>query len=202
MTLLAISSSLKTVAGDSDRSASRNLQAMAVAYLRKVVPVEPVDLRDIPLPFFAGTDLLANPCPRVQQLVSAIRAARGLLLAVPGYWGGMSGVCKNFLDLLGGADYDCRGGGSPLLIGKPVGLIVVGTDADTTQRAVEQAVATLTRLGARPITPVAACNNLRRSTPQAQQAAFHTLLGMTAALVTAAYAVQEGGCRHIAPSAA
>ncbi|WP_216320630.1 NADPH-dependent FMN reductase [Deinococcus aestuarii] len=54
-------------------------------------------------------------------LVEAVRQADGLLIATPGYHGGVSGLVKNALDLL----EDLRGDERPYLDGRAVGCVVV-----------------------------------------------------------------------------
>lgn len=54
-------------------------------------------------------------------LVEAVRQADGVLVATPGYHGGVSGLVKNALDLL----EDLRSDGRPSLDGRAVGCIVV-----------------------------------------------------------------------------
>ena len=53
------------------------------------------------------------------ELVEAVRAADGLIIAAPGYHGTISGLVKNALDYLEDLASDTR----PYLDGRPVGLI-------------------------------------------------------------------------------
>ncbi|GAA4023328.1 NAD(P)H-dependent oxidoreductase [Sphingomonas swuensis] len=55
-----------------------------------------------------------------RELVEAVRAADGILLASPGYHGTVSGMVKNAIDYLEELAEDRR----PYLDGRPVGLIV------------------------------------------------------------------------------
>lgn len=55
-----------------------------------------------------------------RELVEAVRAADGLIIASPGYHGGVSGLVKNAIDLL----EDLRGDVRPYFDGRAVGLIV------------------------------------------------------------------------------
>ena len=54
------------------------------------------------------------------ELVEAVRAADGIVLASPGYHGGVSGLIKNAIDLLEELRKDKR----PYFDGRPVGLLV------------------------------------------------------------------------------
>ncbi|MFC4455419.1 NAD(P)H-dependent oxidoreductase [Deinococcus sonorensis] len=79
---------------------------------------------------FAGPQLADLPMYAPEQpersdteraLVDAVRQADGVLIATPGYHGGMSGLVKNALDLL----EDLRPDARPYLDGRAVGCIVV-----------------------------------------------------------------------------
>jgi FMN reductase len=54
------------------------------------------------------------------EMIAAIRAADGLIVASPGYHGSISGIVKNAIDYLEETSRDAR----PYLDGLPVGLIV------------------------------------------------------------------------------
>jgi len=78
---------------------------------------------------FGGAALAALPhfdpasptrSPPQQKLVAAVRAADALVIASPGYHGGVSGLVKNAIDLL----EDLRGDARCYFDGMPVGLIV------------------------------------------------------------------------------
>lgn len=58
--------------------------------------------------------------PEERELVEAVRQADGLILASPGYHGGISGLLKNAIDLLEDTARDTR----VYFDGMPVGLIV------------------------------------------------------------------------------
>ena len=68
--------------------------------------------------------------PDTRRLLQAVRGADGLLVATPGYHGGVSGVVKNALDFL----EDLRDDSRPYLDGRAVGCIVTafGWQACTT----------------------------------------------------------------------
>ena len=78
---------------------------------------------------FSGTELARLPhykpdlsCRSAEQtaLIQAVREADAIVIATPGYHGGISGLVKNALDLL----EDLREDRRPYLDGRPVGLIV------------------------------------------------------------------------------
>lgn len=58
--------------------------------------------------------------PAEAELVEAVRSCDALVIASPGYHGGVSGLVKNAIDLL----EDLRGDARPYFDGRPVGLIV------------------------------------------------------------------------------
>ncbi len=62
-----------------------------------------------------------------RELVEAVRQADGLILASPGYHGGISGLVKNALDLL----EDLRNDQRPYLDGRAVGCIVTASGWQT-----------------------------------------------------------------------
>ena len=62
----------------------------------------------------------AGPAAEAASLLEAVRRADGVVLATPGYHGGMSGLLKNALDHLEGLRQDPR----PYLDGRAVGVIV------------------------------------------------------------------------------
>jgi len=69
------------------------------------------------LPIFTMT---AEPDPAAERMLEAIRAADAVVIASPGYHGGMSGLVKNAVDHLEFLRDDVR----PYLDGRAVGLIV------------------------------------------------------------------------------
>jgi FMN reductase len=76
--------------------------------------MEILDLRKMQLPFCNGEDEYPG-YPDVEQLRNTVKQADGLILATPEYHGGVSGVLKNALDLMGFEQLD----------GKVTGLISV-----------------------------------------------------------------------------
>ena len=99
--------------------------------------------------------------PQEERVVSALKrlqlthlrdtlaAATTIVLSVPAYWGGPSGVVKNCLDLLGGAAYDLdeEHRQNPFT-GKLVGLLVVGADDLSAQHGLSSMRLSLGALGA------------------------------------------------------
>lgn len=71
------------------------------------------------LPMYTG----ASDDPAVHKMVDAVRVADAVVIATPGYHGGMSGLVKNALDHLEALREDDR----PYLDGRPVGLIVAAS---------------------------------------------------------------------------
>ncbi len=70
------------------------------------------------LPIFNPQD--ETPCVERNDLVAAVRAADGLIIASPGYHGSISGLVKNALDGL----EDLRADARPYFDGRAVGSIV------------------------------------------------------------------------------
>jgi FMN reductase len=72
------------------------------------------------LPYYAPES--PERTPTAIRLVEAIRAADGIIIASPGYHGGISGLIKNALDYT----EDLRDDDRPYLAGLPVGCIATG----------------------------------------------------------------------------
>lgn len=72
----------------------------------------------VALPIFAVDG--GEPAPEAAPLVAAVRAADAVIIATPGYHGGMSGLVKNAVDHLEMLREDPR----PYLDGRAVGVIV------------------------------------------------------------------------------
>jgi FMN reductase len=78
---------------------------------------------------FAASDLefplytpgVTLPDERATRYLDAIRRADGIIIASPGYHGGVSGLVKNAIDWV----EETRGDARPYFDGRPVGLIVV-----------------------------------------------------------------------------
>lgn len=158
--LLGISTSLKP--GERGGSAARSILCHA---LERVGPVTGdvflLDLRDHPLPLFDGRLPDAYGSPSVQRVVTAVRHAGALLLSVPAYWTGVSGVFKNLIDVLCGPAYDLEPPYETVFSGKPVGLLVVGADDASAIAGASQAVATMRSTGAVVTDDVVAIGNVR-----------------------------------------
>jgi FMN reductase len=69
------------------------------------------------LPHYRGPDWSPD---KGREMIEAVRAADGILLATPGYHGTVSGMVKNAIDYFEELAGDTR----PYLEGRPVGLIV------------------------------------------------------------------------------
>jgi NAD(P)H-dependent FMN reductase len=128
-TLLGVCASLKPAPGRQGRSAARSLLTSALATIRQVYPdVALLDLRDHPPPMFDGRMPHDHENPTLELLWSCVDRAGALLLSVPAYWSGVSGVFKNFIDVLSGPAYDMGDEWGTVFTGKPVGILVVGAD--------------------------------------------------------------------------
>lgn len=81
--------------------------------------------------FLAGLPHYSAEAPRLTadqiQFVETVRSADALIVATPGYHGGVSGLVKNALDTLEALNNDTR----PYLEGRAVGCIVTAYGAQT-----------------------------------------------------------------------
>jgi FMN reductase len=78
-----------------------------------------IDLAEFDLPLCNGSKDAADYPPGVARLRERVKAYRGLILGTPEYHGGVSGVLKNALDLMGFEEFE----------GKMIGLVGVGGGA-------------------------------------------------------------------------
>lgn len=94
-----------------------------------------IDLRDMQLPFFDGREKIAEY--KNKDLLGIQKAIHGsgiVIISVPAYWGGPSGVVKNLIDLLGGPRYR-KNVEEPSIKGKIIGFIIVGDTEGSAQSA-------------------------------------------------------------------
>lgn len=96
----------------------------------------------------------ADRAPEVARLVAALREADGLIVASPGYHGGISGMVKNALDYAEDLRHDER----PYLTGRAVGCIAVAHGWQTAVGALHQLRQTVHALRAWP-TPLGCAAN-------------------------------------------
>ena len=149
ISLLGISASMKPAPDEPDiRSATANVLAVFLRLAQKAA-LQPAyfDLRRTPLPWFDGRPPKRRTEIEVELCYSLVERAAGICCAVPAYWGGYSGVFKNLIDVLCGANYD-DDVPQTVFTGRPVTLIVIGTDLKTAHQATEQAQSALSFAGA------------------------------------------------------
>lgn len=190
-TVLGICASAKPPLGSTMRSAVRGYLLHALRPLaRSSPPVQLLDLRESPLPWFDGRRPEAVDDPNVALAVHAVRSAGALLLGLPGYWSAIGGVFKNFCEVLAGPAYDLAGEPT-VFAGKRVGLLVVGADAPSTSAAARQASVIMGSLGARLVAPPVEVFNPREIRSEEQlEALERALLGLAAATLVASRRVE------------
>lgn len=138
--------------------------------------------------FFGGADLdlpsynpaAAHRDSKAQALVEALRKADAVVLASPGYHGGISGLIKNALDYTEDMSRDAR----PYLEGRPVACIATGAGwqgAATTLAALRSVVHALrgwpTPLGVMINTQTALSDQEDKARAEAVTQQFHVLAG-------------------------
>jgi FMN reductase len=109
--------------GGTTRPDSTSERALRVALGRAQARGAAVDLltaRELELPMYDPGR--AQP-PAAVRLITAARAADGIIVATPGYHGGMSGLLKNALDHL----QELAGDPQPYLHDRAVGIIVAAS---------------------------------------------------------------------------
>lgn len=171
-TVLGICTSLKPALGRDQKSAARGLLHYALGTLVSVYPnVMLLDLRDHVPPPFDGRLPIEHPDEQLHFIYDCVDRAGALLVSIPAYWSGVSGVFKNFVDVLCGPAYDLP---SPHTVfsGKPVGLIVVGADDSSARCGEQQARIILESCGAVLATGSLAFGNLRGETLEPESIAL------------------------------
>jgi FMN reductase len=128
------------------------------------------------LPIFSGVE---DPAPGAQELAAAVGAADAVVIATPGYHGGMSGLVKNAVDHL----ELLRDRPRPYLDGRAVGVIVTAAGWQACGSALASVRAAIHALRGWP-TPFGVTMNSAEQHPDAD--------GALPELVEAALAVLAG----------
>jgi NAD(P)H-dependent FMN reductase len=146
---LLVCGSRKPAPGVDRPSAARTmLHAVATGLTGAGCDAELIDVRELDLPFFDGRNADQYGSPDLTRIAGAVSEADVVVLSVPAYWGGPSGVVKNLLDLLGGADYDAGPDRVLPLAGKTAAMLVVGADDVSAHLGAAWLRTTLAELGA------------------------------------------------------
>lgn len=168
MRVLTICGSKKGEGGLMARpSAARSLLGIAEEGLRRE-SIEParVDFCALDLPLFEGVPLSSYSQADVAAFSRQIADYPAFILSAPAYWGGPSGLVKNFLDLLGGPAYAHDEAQTSPFDGKRVALIAIGAAWGDAARASEQLQYALDRMGARVAQSPLCLDDPRRHDPQ------------------------------------
>ena len=137
--LLIVCISAKTNTITSQRSAVRSLCQLVYETLYPVIPdVEIVDIVNLPE---------NHDNENVSHWLFKIRNSKAVFFGVPAYWGGVSGVAKNWFDVLCGPAYDLNKV-ETIFSGKKVGFFIVGADRDSSIGGTEQLKKVLKMAGA------------------------------------------------------
>lgn len=186
--LLALCGSMKPAPGDQRPSACRSILRAATGLVSSVFPhIEMMDIREAALPPFQGLTPGDHPDPRVMDCHARIRAASGLILSVPAYWGGVGGAFKSFVETVSGPAYD-TGAASPFA-GLPAVGLIVGADRASAEAAAAQLPVILGALGAGLASPLVVVDD--PAAPGAAAAAVQRLVGAVAGLARDLVATDE-----------
>lgn len=178
-TLLAVCASLKPAIGRNEPSACRELLHASTGYLGRVVPgIGTLDLREIGLPGFEGLLPQEHPNPKVRAAYAQIIGARGLILSIPAYWGGIGSTFKAFVEVMCGPAY-ADAARSPFE-GKPVVSLLVGSDPMSANEGADQLRTILAAIGAQEIAPPVVVSDPTAS--GASEAAVQALIAASAQL--------------------
>jgi NAD(P)H-dependent FMN reductase len=192
-TLLGVCASLKPAPGRQGRSAARSILYYALDTLGAVYPeVFLLDLRDHQLPFFDGQMPHEYDDPALQFVWSCVGRTGALLLSVPAYWSGVSGVFKNFVDTLCGPiyDYDREDIVTTIFANKPVGLLIVGADETSAHVGADQAQQIMLSTGAQLVGQPVVVTNPRSGGIEAGMLS-RELIALAAELVRHAHLARE-----------
>ena len=159
-TVVGVCTSLKPAPGREGNSATRSLLKYSLDAVGALYPnTYLLDLRDYKLPFFDGRMPHEYQSSDLDVVRSCLDRAGALLFSVAAYWCGVSGVFKNFVDLLCGPAYDLEGDLQTVFSNKPVGLLVVGADPASSECGVVHARQIMASTGAVIVAePVAIAN--------------------------------------------
>jgi len=130
------------------KSAARELLNLISLHIqRQNIKLNYIDLRNLDIPFFDGRKSSDYNSEDLFMILHEIALVDHIIISVPAYWGGISGVFKNLLDLIGGPIYDNENSSTPLK-GKIIGLLVVGSDDFSAFNAASQLRIILSSMGA------------------------------------------------------
>lgn len=134
--ILLICGSMKPPLNKKTPSAARELLKIVQQGIHKAGGnTQFVDLRGMLLPFFDGRERISEYKNKdLLEIYKAIHKSDIVIISIPAYWGGPSGVVKNLIDLLGGPQYRKNTEESPLK-GKLIGFIIVGDTEESAQGA-------------------------------------------------------------------
>jgi FMN reductase len=120
-TSVTVSRPLVVGLGGTSRASSSSGRALATAL--EAAEAAGAETRAFDGPFLASLPIYSpddpERSPATLELIDAVRAADGVVIASPGYHGGVSGMVKNALDYL----EDLRDDERPYLSGRAVGCI-------------------------------------------------------------------------------
>lgn len=153
--------SQKPAPSESDKkSATRQLIKLCAESLDdKYVSYDFFDIRETPFPFFDGGQ--PRECGKtVSDMIDRIIQAEYLIFSLPAYWGSISGVAKNFFDVIAGSAYD-QSTPCQILKGKHIGAIVVGGNKGDSASAVSQLNELVRSLGSPGLSVVVRLDNPR-----------------------------------------
>lgn len=147
--ILVICGSRKPAPGKTTPSAARELLKVVQEGIKEGGGrTEIIDLREKELPFFDGRFIEEYKNKDLSQIYNLIKKSPVIVMSIPAYWSGPSGVVKNCLDLLGGPKYKNQQNQESPFKNKIVGLLIVGDDDRSSQNAYTFILTTLNALGA------------------------------------------------------
>lgn len=135
-----------------------------------------VSMAEFELPPFEGLMPGEIRDETYQSVHDAVNNCGALMLGIPCYWSGISGVAKNFIDVLSGPLYDHPENFKSVFKGKPMGLILVGADETSAQEGKEQMLKITQAIEADLLPKVVVINNPRRAGKEQEELFQENLL--------------------------
>lgn len=134
-TILGISLSSK----HKRKSSSNAILAYTIDQLASVYPdTHYLSVSDFCLPYFEGLMPDEIRDPSYTAVYKAVKTSRAIILSVPCYWSGISGIAKNFIDVLCGPLYDYPDTHKSVFYGKVMAIIIVAADKESAKEGENQ----------------------------------------------------------------
>lgn len=163
-TILCISLSTKMSDGVPGKSAAFNLLNFTYEHVKAAYPeMYLLDIRSYPIPLFSGGLPEKINDYNYKFWTESICQCGGILFSIPAYWSGLSGMAKNFFDILCGPAYDLVNPGETIFTGKAHSAFIVGADEKSALMGANQYQHMMEQLGANQVIKPVIISNPRKN---------------------------------------